>query len=344
MRPVWSGQHFRRVLRHQWRLAVTADLVPIRPEKRLPSFAPAEMDSARRYRDASRAESTRAKYDADWAAFGRWCAERGHSALPAHPGAVAVYLSALADRHLAPSTVGRILAAIGHHHRLAGLVAPHKAEGGTVVADVLAGIRRSHRTPPTRKSAADSYVVHAVLRAIDGDALADVRDRALVSFGMASALRRSELVALTVADLERASDGLRVRIVRSKTDQEGRGVVIAVPDGRRLNPVGHLDAWLARAGISEGPVFRSLVNGRIGSALTGQSVSLIVKRRAAAAGYAAAEFAAHSLRAGFLTSAAAASASIWKMREVSRHKSVQVLSDYVRNSDLLKNHAGKDFL
>jgi len=146
-----------------------------------------------------------------------------------------------------------------------------------------------------------------------------------------------------VADLERVPDGLRVRVVRSKTDQEGRGVVIAVPDGRRLHPVAHLEAWLARAGVSTGPVFRSLVNGRVGSALTDQSVSLIVKRRTAAAGYAAADFAAHSLRSGFLTSAAAG-ASIWKMRKVSRHKSVQVLSDYVRNSDLLKDHAGKDFL
>jgi len=71
-------------------------------------------------------------------------------------------------------------------------------------------------------------------------------------------------------------------------------------------------------------------------------VSLIVKRRAKAAGYAAADFAAHSLRAGFLTSTAGA--SIWKMRQVSRHKSVQVLSDYVRDSDLLKGRAGRDLL
>jgi len=272
-----------------------ADLVPVRPPGPIPAFAPAEVDSARRYRDASRAEGTRAKYEADWAAFGRWCQERGHAALPAHPGVVAVYLSALADRQLAPSTVGRILAAIGHHHRLAGLVAPHKAEGGAVILDVLAGIRRSHRTPPARKAAADSYVLHAVLRAIDGDALADVRNRALLSFGMAAALRRSELVALAVTDLERGPDGLRVRVGRSKTDQEGKGAVIAVPDGRRLKPVEYLDAWLARAGICEGPVFRSLVNGRVGAALAGQSVSLIVKRRVGAAGYGGAEFAALAL-------------------------------------------------
>ena len=321
-----------------------AELVLTQEDERLPALAPAEVDAARRYRDASRAESTRAKYAADWRVFSAWCRERGYPSLPTHPGAVAVYLSTEADRGCAPSTIGRVLAAIGHHHRLAGLVAPHKAEDGTVILDVLAGIRRSHGRPPEHKAAADSYVIHAVLRAIVGDTLADVRDRALLAFGMASALRRSELVALTVADLERGPDGLRVRVVRGKTDQEGRGAVIAIPDGRRLNPVAHLEAWLARAGVKEGAVFRSLINGRVGRALTDQSVSLIVKRRTAAAGYTAADFAAHSLRSGFLTSAAAAGASIWKMREVSRHKSVQVLSDYVRDSDLLRDHAGKDFL
>ena len=229
-----------------------ADLIPVQQEEQLPAFAPAEVDSARRYRDASRADSTRAKYAADWRAFSAWCRERGHPALPAHAGVVAVYLSAMADRGCAPSTVGRVLAVLGHHHRLTGLVAPHKGEGGMVILDVLAGIRRSHRAPPARKAAADSYVLHAVLRAIAGDTLADVRDRALLAYGMASALRRSELVALAVADLERAPDGLRVRVVRSKTDQESRGVVITVPDGRRLNPVAHLEAWLARAGIGEG--------------------------------------------------------------------------------------------
>lgn len=87
-----------------------------------------------------------------------------------------------------------------------------------------------------------------------------------------------------------------------------------------------------------------LPGGGVGMALTGQSVSLIVKRRAAAAGYMAADFAAHSLRSGFLTGVAAAGAGIWTMREMSRHKSVPVLSDYVRNSDLLRDHVGKNFL
>ncbi|MBX9596017.1 MAG: site-specific integrase [Roseomonas sp.] len=309
-----------------------------------PALVPEEIAAARRYRDASRAESTRAKYSRDWVAFSRWCRERGHEALPAHPAVVAVFLSYEADRGVAPPTIGRVLAAISYHHRQAGQAPPHRTDGGVVLLEVLAGIRRCHRAPRERKAAADAYVVHAVLRAITGNTLKDVRDRAIVAFGMASALRRSELVALTVADLEFVTNGLRVCIQRSKTDQESKGTTIAVPNGHNLRPVSHLEAWLRFAGITEGPIFRRLINGRIGSSLTGQSIALILKARVAEAGYSPEAFSAHSLRAGFLTSAASNGASIWKMREVSRHKSVQVLSEYIRNNDSFKEHAGEKFL
>ena len=51
-------------------------------------------------------------------------------------------------------------------------------------------------------------------------------------------------------------------------------------------------------------------------------------------------FAGHSLRAGFLTSAAGKGASIFKMMDVSRHKSVDTLRGYVRDAELFKDHAG----
>ena len=63
-----------------------------------------------------------------------------------------------------------------------------------------------------------------------------------------------------------------------------------------------------------------------------------------AAGYDPASFGGHSLRAGFLTAAARLGASIFKMREVSRHKSMQVLADYVRDAELFRDHAGEGFL
>ena len=306
-----------------------------------------EVAQARSYADASRAASTRRAYEADWTRFTAWCAERGLAPLPADPRAVAVFLSGEAARGCAPPTVNRRLAAIGWAHHRAGLQPPQKTEGAARIAEVLAGIRRSHTTAPDKKAAADADVTWALLHCIKGERLRDHRYRALIALGMAAALRRSELVALRVGDLQRVPEGLRVRVARSKTDQDGAGEVIAVPNGKRLRPVALVEARLGTAHIADGFVFRRFVSRADYLSelpMDDAGVALVVKRRAAAAGLDAAEFSGHSLRSGFLTAAARAGASIWKMQEVSRHKSVQVLSGYVRSAELFDDHAGIGFL
>jgi hypothetical protein len=62
------------------------------------------------------------------------------------------------------------------------------------------------------------------------------------------------------------------------------------------------------------------------------------------AGIDPAAFATHSLRSGFLTSAAEAGASIFTMMETSRHRSLDTLRGYVRSADLFREHAGSAFL
>ena len=84
--------------------------------------------------------------------------------------------------------------------------------------------------------------------------LAAIRDRALLLLGFAGAFRRSELVALDIADVDECPEGLRITIRKSKTDQDGAGQVIAIPRGRLACPVGALRAWLDAADISEGPL------------------------------------------------------------------------------------------
>ena len=69
-----------------------------------------------------------------------------------------------------------------------------------------------------------------------------------------------------------------------------------------------------------------------------------IKKRARQAGLDPAGFSGHSMRAGFLTSASEHGASTFKMQEVSRHRSVDVLAGYVRRSDMFKAHAGSGFL
>jgi integrase len=180
-----------------------------------------------------------------------------------------------------------------------------------------------------------------------GETMIGKRDRALLAFGFAGAFRRSELCALQVADLTETPDGLRVLIRRSKGDQEGAGQEIAIPRGYRLRPVEALQTWLAAAEINEGPVFRAVTRGgRVLSAdpLADDSAARIVKRYAERVGLDPAAYAGHSLRSGFLTSAAEAGASVWKLAEVSRHKSLDTLRGYVRRVDLFREHAGAAFL
>jgi hypothetical protein len=102
-----------------------------------------------------------------------------------------------------------------------------------------------------------------------------------------------------------------------------------------LRPVEAVRAWLDAAGITEGPVFRPIAKGGglLAGALTAQSVALVIKAHAERAGFDPAEHAGHSLRAGFLTTAAEHGAHVLKMMEVSRHCSVDTLRGFVEALD-----------
>jgi integrase len=305
-----------------------------------------EVEAARAYAKASRATSTQRAYASDWAIFTTWCSERSAQPLPADPKLVAVFLASEAARGIAVATVGRRLAAIGYQHREAGCVPPQARDADNVLARVLGGIRRTHGTRPDRKKAADSDILRDLIRACDDDNLRAVRDRALLALGMGGALRRSELVALDVEHVEIVPEGLRLHIGRSKTDQEGVGAVIAIPEGRRVKPKELLLAWIAAARIERGPLFLSLsaAGTILGTRLSDKGVARVVKKRAEAVGLDIDDFSGHSLRAGFITDAARHGASVFKIREVSRHKDLDVLADYVREAELFRDHAGDKFL
>ena len=111
-------------------------------------------------------------------------------------------------------------------------------------------------------------------------------------------------------------------------------------------PIQALNAWLRAAGIEDGPLFRPVTKaGKVSAArLRSKTVATIVKRHAKTLGLDPRAFGGHSLRAGFLTSAAARGASVFKMMDVSRHKSVDTLRGYVRDAELFRDHAGAGLL
>jgi site-specific recombinase XerD len=320
------------------------DLIPLGPAA-LPALgilSDAEIDATMAYAEAEKAPATRRAYATDWHDFAAWCGARGATAMPAHQGIVAAYLSAMADEGRRASTIGRRAAAIGYHHKIAGHEPPTSSEG---VKAVLRGIRRTIGSAKQGKAPATADLLMQMV-ALCPDNMIGRRDRALLCLGFAGAFRRSELCALEVEDLVEVPDGLRIQIRRSKGDQEGQGQEVAIPRGYKLRPVEAVQTWLAAAEISSGPVFRAVGRGgRVSrKALADDSAARVVKRCAKRVGLDDGAYSGHSLRSGFLTSAAETGASIWKLSEVSRHKSLDTLRGYVRRVDLFKEHAGAAFL
>jgi integrase len=331
-----------------------------------PDLAPHDRERVDDYVARASAAATLRAYQSDWRLFCAWCEESGYRALPATPAIVAAFLTLLAERGFVPrmpqrsrggreavakplgrSTISRRLAAIVFAHRAAGIDPPTHQPDAARLDKAMRAIRRDKRDDPSaRKRPADGDVLRDMLRTITGDDLRAYRDRALLAIGMAGAFRRSELVAITVARVSEDTRGLLVRVPTSKTDQEGRGHSVAIPDGRRLEPVRHYRAWLDKAGIVHGPVFRKLTpQGRLTEqAMSAQGVALIVKAAAQSAGYPSALFSGHSLRAGFLTEAGRQNANLFKMREHSRHASIDMVAEYVRDHERFREHAGESFL
>ncbi len=324
--------------------------VPVPRPGELP--APAitdELTRAATYAEASKAELTRLAYGRDWRDFTAWCTARGAQPLPASIETIAAYLASLADRGRKASTISRRKAAIAYAHRLAGHEPLTQAEP---VKAVLSGIRRRIGVAVTRKAPATARAIGAMLKRLP-DTLTGKRDRALLLIGFSAALRRSELAALEVGDIEWVEHGIFVHIRSSKTDQESAGHQVAIPRGSKLKPVEALEAWIAALTLSlkctevtTGPLFRPIAKGNrvLDRHLSGQAIADIVKHHAGAAKLDPALFSGHSLRAGFVTTALERGADPFKVMDVTRHRSVDTLRVYDRRAKAFKDHAGKDFL
>ncbi|SPP91999.1 site-specific integrase [Bradyrhizobium vignae] len=272
-------------------------------------------------------ENSRRAYESDLREF-----ERGGGSIPASPETVAEHLAQNAGR-LSVATLVRRLASLSKAHQARRLPNPTRS------ALVRATIRGIKRTYGCAQRQAKPLLRDELIQVLDatGDKPKDHRDRALLLLGFAGALRRSELVALHLADVERVRQGVILHLLRSKCDQEARGQKIAIPFARgRWCPVVALDAWLTVSEISEGPIFRPVDrHGRVhGHRLSTEAVGEIVRQRVMAAGLDPSGYSGHSLRAGLATSAAQAGVPAWRIRAQTRHASEAMLARYIRISEL----------
>ena len=324
------------------------------------TLSPFEAAAAARHRRGADAAETLRGYRRDWQAFSEWCAARHADPLPAAPATVGAHLAALADAGKALATLRRRLAAIARAHRSAG----HRLDTGhPAIRETLRGIARSIGRPQRRAAALCTAELKAIAAACTAPpgadpltALAALRDRALLLFGYAAALRRGELAALQLEHLTFSPAGARLLLPRSKADIDGAGEAIFIargtpPDGTLGScPVAALEAWLRAARIGNGPVWRALNRGAgdttriatLGQAdpargLSGEAIRQILRRRAAAAGVtgtAQEPISPHGLRAGFVTEAYRAGVPDEAIMGHTRHRDLASMRRYVRRARL----------
>jgi integrase len=307
--------------------------------RRQPPAAPlavlGPLESAAGYAREARSPRTVKRYRDAWAIFAAWCEDQGFESLPAEPATVAAYLAARADAGRRVLTIE--LTAIGERHKAAGLPSPRTHPA---VVATRKGIRRRLGMAPRQKAALSTGELRAMLQALP-QRLIGSRDRAILLLGFAGAFRRSELVGLDVRDLEFCQEGLRVTLRRSKTDQEGIGRTVGIPcsPNPSMCPVAAVRAWLGAAAIIGGPVFREVQgSGRVGQArLASRVVGTVVKRAAIAVGLDARNLAGHSLRAGYATEAARAGKPLFVIQQQTGHRSVAMVSRYVRAVEIFKD-------
>lgn len=290
----------------------------------------------------SRAPATLANYARVWRQFEAWCAAEARTALDPDPeaaaGTVAEYLRDRADQGARWPTVGLDLAGIAFRYRDAGLPSPSQHPG---VKHFVEGLRRElGRAAPSRAA-----ITEAELKAMLATLPATIhgaRDRALLLVGFVGAFRRSELVALDVEDVVEERHGLVISVRRSKTDQDGGGQLKAIPFGAGdACPVRALRAWLEAAAITDGPLFRAIDrHGNVRPGRTdGLTVARVVKRATRAAGLEAERFSGHSLRLGFVTTAAQRGSSERAIANQTGHRSMPVLRGYIRRATVFEENA-----
>lgn len=302
--------------------------------------------------EASLAPNTRWAYASRVKMFFDWCAANGtlpHS--PVSPTLLSHYIAAQVNAGKTIATIKQTIAALSFFHRVNGYEDPTKNE---LIRRTLKGARRTIGTAPVKKQPLRIPVLKAIISNIDKNSAIGRRDAALILLGFAGAFRRSELIALDVADLRLtiAGDGrpaYEVTVRRSKTDQEAAGMskgIFCATGDKDLCPVDALREYLSYCNIQNGPLFIRIRKGdkiAQNERLSDRTVARVVQLRAKNAGVEL-NLAGHSLRSGFITSAAEAGRTERSIQNQTGHKSVITLRSYIQRVNVLQDNAASGLL
>ena len=274
----------------------------------------------------SKAENTLRAYQSDFKDFSAFCSKNGFSSIPTQPKIIALYITHL-SKSLKFSTLKRRIASISVIHKLKGHYLDTKHP---IIMENLHGIKR---TLGSRQKAKKPILINdlkLIIKVIDKE---KIRDKALILIGFAGGFRRSELVNIYNEDVEFVTEGVKILVKKSKTDQSGEGIVKAIPyfDNQEFCPVIALKDYIKYkfASKNEGRIFE----------ISDKSVALIIKKYAEKVGLDSSRYAGHSLRSGFATTAAEFGAEERNIMAMTGHKTTQMVRRYIQEANLFKNNA-----
>ena len=292
---------------------------------------------------SSKATNTVRAYKSDFKDFCLFCAQNGFKPLPSDPKIVSLYLTYLSTKDNKMSTLKRRLVSIGVIHKLKGYYLDTKHPS---IKENIMGIKRRKGSIQKGKKPILINNLKLIVDVIDQQKNEDIkklRDRSIILIGFSGGFRRNEIVALDFEDLDFVSEGLKIDIKRSKTDQFGEGSKKALPyfDNSQYCPVVSLQKWIKISKINSGSLFRRFSKGSKLSEnrLTDQTVALLIKTYLQLAGIDSKKYSGHSLRSGFATSAAESGAEERSIMTMTGHKSTEMVRRYIKEANLFKNNA-----
>ena len=291
----------------------------------------------------SKANNTIRAYKSDFKDFGLFCAQNGFKSLPSEAKVISLYLTHLSTKDIKMSTLKRRLVSIGVIHRLKGHYLDTKHP---IIIENILGIKRRKGSIQKGKKPLLINNLKTIINVIDQynkNEMIKLRDRSIILMGFSGGFRRSEIVSLDCDDLDFVTEGLKINLKKSKTDQFGEGSVKALPyfDNIQYCPVLTLKNWIEVSKINSGPLFRRFNKGSKLSTnrLTNQTVALLIKKYLQLAGIDSKNYSGHSLRSGFATSAAESGAEERSIMTMTGHKSTEMVRRYIKESNLFKNNA-----
>ena len=292
---------------------------------------------------SSKAKNTIRAYKSDFEDFGLFCTQNGFKSLPSEPKIISLYLTQLSTKDVKISTIKRRLVSIGVIHKLKGYYLDTKHP---LIIENLMGIKRRKGSNQRGKKPLLINILKKVINVIDEqkrEKIKILRDRSLILIGFSGGFRRNEIVSLDFEDLDFVSEGLKINIKRSKTDQFGEGSAKGIPyfDNSQYCPVVSIQNWIEISKINSGPLFRRFTKGSnlSDNRLTDQTVALLIKEYLNLAGIDNKNFSGHSLRSGFATSAAEAGVEERTIMAMTGHKSTEMVRRYIKEASLFKNNA-----